>query len=151
MVLPNAWINSIQFEFLPPQLHQHLHLHSTCHLNNKTYPITPGTNTYTCVTCTRYRIQATSTNKWLHHFAHANLYTTTFLVHPPLTTSIWYWITINTSTTRAFSALTLLVWQQEGHPDVKNSPNRGLRSSPDLDPDLGWPWKSYRRECLIDL
>jgi len=23
--------------------------------------------------------------------------------------------------------------------------------SRDLDPDLGWPWKSYRRECLIDL
>ena len=20
-----------------------------------------------------------------------------------------------------------------------------------IDPDLGWPWKSYRRECLIDL
>jgi len=31
----------------------------------------------------------------------------------------------------------------------KNSPERGLRSSPDLDPDLRWPWKSYRRECLI--
>jgi len=28
----------------------------------------------------------------------------------------------------------------------KNSPDRGLRSSPHLDPDLGWPWKSYRRE-----
>jgi len=33
----------------------------------------------------------------------------------------------------------------------KNSPNRGDRSSPDLDPDFGWPWKTYRRECLIDL
>jgi len=33
----------------------------------------------------------------------------------------------------------------------ENSLKRGLRSSPDLDPDLGWPWKSYRRECLIDL
>jgi len=32
----------------------------------------------------------------------------------------------------------------------KNSPERGLRSSPHLDPDIGWPWKSYRRECLID-
>jgi len=32
----------------------------------------------------------------------------------------------------------------------KNSPKRGLRSSPDLDPDLGWPWKSYSREFLID-
>ena len=34
---------------------------------------------------------------------------------------------------------------------IKNSPDRGLRSSPDLDPDLGWPWKSYRHKCLIDL
>jgi len=25
---------------------------------------------------------------------------------------------------------------------IKNSPERGLRSSPDLDPDLGWPWLS---------
>jgi len=33
----------------------------------------------------------------------------------------------------------------------KNSPERVLRSSPDLDPDLGWPWKSYHRECLIGL
>jgi len=22
--------------------------------------------------------------------------------------------------------------------------------SRDLDPNLGWPWKSYRRQCLID-
>jgi len=33
----------------------------------------------------------------------------------------------------------------------KNSPDRGLRSFPHLDRDLRWPWKSYRRECLIDL
>jgi len=33
----------------------------------------------------------------------------------------------------------------------KKSPNRGLRSSPHLDPDLVWPWKSYRREWHIDL
>jgi len=25
---------------------------------------------------------------------------------------------------------------------TKNSPERGPRSSPDLDPDLRWPWKS---------
>jgi len=31
----------LQFEFSSPQLHQHLHPHSTCHLNNKTYPLTP--------------------------------------------------------------------------------------------------------------
>ena len=36
-----------------------------------------------------------------------------------------------------FSALTLLVWRQEEHPACKNSPDRGLRSSPQLDPDLG--------------
>jgi len=33
----------------------------------------------------------------------------------------------------AFSALTLLVGRQEVHPACKNSPNRGLRSSPHLD------------------
>ena len=33
----------------------------------------------------------------------------------------------------------------------QNSPDRRMRSSPDLDPDLGRPWKSYRRESLIDL
>ena len=33
----------------------------------------------------------------------------------------------------------------------KNSPDRGLRSSPHLDPNLGWPWKSHYREWLIDL
>jgi len=38
-----------------------------------------------------------------------------------------------------------------GSTSSKNSPKRGMRSSPDTDPDLGWPWKSYRRECLIDL
>jgi len=27
----------------------------------------------------------------------------------------------------------------------ENSPKRRLRSSPDLDPDLGWPWTSYLR------
>ena len=34
---------------------------------------------------------------------------------------------------------------------TKNSPDKGLMSSPHLDPHLGWPWKSYRRECFIDL
>jgi len=35
-MVPTAWIYSIQFKFCSPQLHQHLHPHSTCHLNNKT-------------------------------------------------------------------------------------------------------------------
>jgi len=37
----------------------------------------------------------------------------------------------------AFSALMLLTGRQEGHPVCKKSPDRGLRSSPDFDPDLG--------------
>jgi len=39
--------------------------------------------------CVQYGnwINATSTNKCLHHFVHATLYTTTFLVYPLLTTS----------------------------------------------------------------
>jgi len=32
---------SNQFEFWHPQLHQHLHPHSACHLGNKTYSLTP--------------------------------------------------------------------------------------------------------------
>jgi len=42
---------------------------------------------------------ATSTNKWLHHFVHATLNNTGFLVYPLLTTSTLYWIITNTSTT----------------------------------------------------
>jgi len=37
-------------------------------------------------------IHATSTNKWLHHFVHATLNSTTFPVYPLLTTSTLYWI-----------------------------------------------------------
>jgi len=40
-MVPTAWIYSIQFEFWSLQLHHHLRLHSTCHLNSKTYPLTP--------------------------------------------------------------------------------------------------------------
>jgi len=40
---------------------------------------------------------------------------------------------------------------RKGIRPVKNSPDRGLRSSPHLDLDLGWPWKSYNRECFVDL
>jgi len=50
------------------QLHQHLRLHSTCHLNNKTYPLTPDLHWhqfYTCASCTSYWIHSTSINKWL--------------------------------------------------------------------------------------
>jgi len=36
-MVPTAGIYSIQFKFWSPQLHQHFHLHSTCHLNNKSY------------------------------------------------------------------------------------------------------------------
>jgi len=36
--VPTAWTYSIQFGFCSPQLH--LHPHSSCHLNNETYPLT---------------------------------------------------------------------------------------------------------------
>jgi len=40
-MVPTAGIYSIQFRFRLPQLHQHLHPHSTCHLSSKTYPLAP--------------------------------------------------------------------------------------------------------------
>ena len=81
-MVPTAWIYSIQFEFWPPQLHQHLHPHSTYHLVAELIhylQICTSTNIHTYMTCTNYRIRATSTNKWPHHFVHASLYTTTLL------------------------------------------------------------------------
>jgi len=92
----------IQFEFWSPQLHQHLHLHSTCHLYYKTYPLTPDLHwhqylhLWSCGSCTGYCIHTTSTNKCLHHFVHASLYTTTFPRYPLLTTSTLYLIITNT-------------------------------------------------------
>jgi len=48
--------------------------------------------------------------------------------------------------------LALIYWASNfSGMNCKNSSEKGLRSSPHLDPDLGWPWKSYRREWLIDL
>ena len=44
-MVPTAWIYSIQFGFWPPQLHQHLHPHSTYHLGSRTYPLPLGFNT----------------------------------------------------------------------------------------------------------
>jgi len=54
---------SIHSKFWSPQLHQHLHLHSTCHLNNKTYPLTPDLHWHHHASCTDYWTHATSTNK----------------------------------------------------------------------------------------
>jgi len=70
--------------FWPPPLHQHLHPHSACDLNSKTYPLTPDLHwhqyLHLCdVYCSGCWIQATSTNKWLHHFGHATLYITRLL------------------------------------------------------------------------
>jgi len=42
---------------------------------------------------------STSSNKCLHHFVHATLYTTTFPVYPLLTISTLYWIIANASIT----------------------------------------------------
>ena len=64
-MVPTAWIYSTQFEFCSPQLHQHLRPHLTCHLNNKTYPLTPDLhwhNIYTCASCAGIWIHATTTN-----------------------------------------------------------------------------------------
>jgi len=44
-MVPTAWIYSIQFRFWLPQLHQHLHPHSTYHLGSRTYPLPLGFNT----------------------------------------------------------------------------------------------------------
>jgi len=85
--LPNTWIYSIQFEFWSPQLHQHVRLHSTCHLNNKTYPLTPDLHWHQYLHLyILYWIHATSTNQCLHHPVHASLFTT-FPTYLLLTTS----------------------------------------------------------------
>ena len=49
-----------------------------------------------------------------------------------------------------------LLWHKVGHELTNRSMThfhvpRGDRLSPELDRDLGWPWMSYRRECLINL
>jgi len=103
-MVPTAWIYSIRIKLWSPQLHEHLRLHSTWHLNNKTYPLTPDLNWHqflhlcVCASCTGYWIHITSRNKCLHHFVHANLYTT-FPVYPFLITSTLHWIITNASTT----------------------------------------------------
>jgi len=53
-----------------------------------------------------------------------------------------------------YTVIKQLILRNGNHVKIKrknSTPDRGLRSCPDLDPDLGWPWKSYGRECLIDL
>ena len=78
-----------------PQLHQHLRLHSTCHLNNKTYPLTPNLlwHQYDLHLCILYwLLDSRNLYKRLHHFVHATLYITTFPVYSVLTTSTLYWI-----------------------------------------------------------
>ena len=102
-MVQTAWI----YEFIPsnsnsgsPQLHQYLHLQSTCHLHKKTYLLTPDLHWHQYLhiaSCTGYWIHATYTNKCLHHFVHATLYT--FPVCPLLTTSTLYIIIMNASTT----------------------------------------------------
>jgi len=55
---------------------------------SRTYPLFPDLHWHQCphlYNRTDYRIRATSTNKWLHHFVRATLYTTTLLVYRRLT------------------------------------------------------------------
>jgi len=65
-MVPTAWVYSIPFKFWSSQLPQHLCLHSTYQINNKTYPLTPGLHwhqyLHLCVSCTGYWIHTTSTN-----------------------------------------------------------------------------------------
>jgi len=74
-MVTTAWIYSIQFKFWPPQLHQHLHLHSRCHLKNKTYPPTPHLHWHQYL----HFKQPLQINDY--HFGHASVYTTTFLLY----------------------------------------------------------------------
>ena len=48
-MVPAAWIYSTQFEFWSPQLHQHLHPHSTCHLKINTYQLTLDLHWHHCL------------------------------------------------------------------------------------------------------
>ena len=96
-MVPAAWIYSIHFGFCSPQLHQHLHPHSTCHLNNKTYPLTPISTLVRSVLVTGITqpLQIKSSSSLCTSY----LYTTTFPMYPLLTTSTLYWIITNTPTT----------------------------------------------------
>jgi len=99
---PRAWIHFIQFQFCSPQLHQHLHLHSIRHLNNKTYALSADLQWQQYLhLCILYQLLDLHNlyKKCLHHSVHATLYTTTFSVYPLPTTSTRYWIITNTSTT----------------------------------------------------
>jgi len=50
-----------QFKFWSPPLHQHLRLHSACHLNNKTYPLTPDLHCHQYLhLCVLYRLPDSS-------------------------------------------------------------------------------------------
>ena len=83
-MVPTAGIYSIKFEFWYPQLHQHLWLHSTYHLNNKTYPLTPDLHCHQYLhLCVLYWLLDSRNlyKKWLHQFVHSTLYTTTFRVY----------------------------------------------------------------------
>jgi len=94
----------IQFEFWSPPLHQHLCLHSTCHLNNKTYPLTPDLPWHLYLQCTLCILYWLLDSHKLYKQMSSSLctcylYTTTFPVYPLLTTSTLYWIITNASTT----------------------------------------------------
>ena len=87
-MVTTAWIYSIQFKFWPPQLHQHLHLHSRCHLKNKTYPPTPHLHWHQYL----HFKQPLQMNDY--HFGHASVYTTTFLLYSCL---VFYYIKVTAS------------------------------------------------------
>ena len=103
-MVSTAWIYSIQFKFWSPKLHEHFRLHSMCHLNNKTYPLTPDLHwhqySHLYDVHVLYRLlDSCNLYKQMSSSLHATLYTTTFPVYPLLTTSTLYWIITNAFTT----------------------------------------------------
>jgi len=96
IMVPTTWIYSIQFEFWSPQQHQHLCLHSTCHLNNKTYPLT----TISTLVCP---VPVTEFTQPLHTNDFITLYMLLFIpLHFQCThflQLVHYWIITNDSTT----------------------------------------------------
>jgi len=94
-MVPTAWIYLIEFEFWSPQVHQHLCLHSTCDLNNKTYPLTPDLHWHQYLHLCILWIHATSINRMssslctcypLYHYCTFPVYPLLELLPLPLTT-----------------------------------------------------------------
>ena len=86
----NLFIEIKSIQIWTPKVHQHLHLHSTCHLNNKTYLLTPDLHWHQyllvyLVLVTRFT-QPLQANVFITLYT-GTLHTTTFPVY--LCTHLW--------------------------------------------------------------